>query len=145
MSGRPSETRAALHPDRVCPTDKPTIMVDCAAMCAMLSTATGRQPDAVLGKPSPRMMAGVMRRHGLSASQIAVVGDRIYTDMAMAHCAGAMAILVLSGEATRADAEAATPRPHLVVENVGDLAGLMGGETRRASAAAKRGVGAACT
>jgi NagD protein len=115
----------ATHPDRVCPTDKPTLMVDCAAMCAMLSNATGRQPTAVLGKPSPRMLAGVMKRAALPAHQIAVVGDRIYTDMAMAHSAGSAAILVLSGEATRADAEAASPPPHLILDHVGALADLL--------------------
>lgn len=115
----------ATHPDKVCPTDKPTVMVDCAAMCAMLSTATGRQPTAVLGKPSPRMLAGVMKRASLPADQIGVVGDRLYTDMAMAHSAGAAAILVLSGEATRADADTASPPPHDVLDHVGALADLL--------------------
>lgn len=115
----------ATHPDKVCPTDKPTVMVDCAAMCAMLTTATGRKPDAVLGKPSPRMLGGVMRKHGLKAGEIAVVGDRLYTDMAMAHGAGAMGVLVLSGEATREEAENSDPAPHLIVEHVGVLGELL--------------------
>src|SRR5687767_10721360 len=38
----------ATHPDRICPTDKPTVLPDCGAICAMLTSVTGRAPDAVL-------------------------------------------------------------------------------------------------
>ena len=41
-----------------------------------------------------------MHRHGLKPEEIAMVGDRIYTDTAMAHNAGAVGVLVLSGETT---------------------------------------------
>ena len=115
----------ATHPDRTCPTDQPTVLVDCGAMCAMLESATGRAPDAVLGKPDPRMLRGVMQRHHLQANQIAVVGDRLYTDIAMAHSAGALGILVLSGEANAEDAAHANPKPHLVVANVGEILSLL--------------------
>ncbi len=43
----------ATHPDRICPTDQPTVLVDCGAVCAALEQATGRKPDMVLGKPDP--------------------------------------------------------------------------------------------
>ena len=49
----------ATHPDRVCPTDKPTVLPDCAAICALLETATGRKPDAIPGKPAATMLQGV--------------------------------------------------------------------------------------
>jgi HAD superfamily hydrolase (TIGR01450 family) len=115
----------ATHPDRTCPTDEQTMLPDCAAMCAMLSSATGRQPDIVLGKPDPRMLRGVMQRHGLRPNELAVVGDRIYTDMAMAHAAGAVSVLVLSGEATADEAKQANPPPDLVVADVGELGELL--------------------
>lgn len=117
----------ATNDDAVCPTDKPTVLVDCGSMCKMLAHATGREPDAVLGKPSPGMLAGVMRRHGLRADQIGVVGDRLYTDMAMARAAGAVGILVLSGEATRAQADVAdaSSKPDLIVDNVERLGELL--------------------
>ena len=122
----------ATHPDRTCPTDQPTILPDCAAICAMLTTATGRTPDAVLGKPSPRMLEGVRKRHGVAASEIAVVGDRLYTDMAMARAGGALAILVLSGETTAEQVATADPRPDLVVADVGELARLLPPRTEAA-------------
>jgi NagD protein len=115
----------ATHPDKVCPTDKPTVLVDCGAVCRMLAHATGREPDAVLGKPSWRMLAGVTKRHGVKPSQIAVVGDRLYTDMAMARQGGAVGVLVLSGETTRDQVATANPKPDLVVEHVGELGSLL--------------------
>jgi NagD protein len=94
-------------------------------MCAMLTHATGRPVDAVLGKPAAAMLQGVMHRHGVKPEEIAVVGDRLYTDMAMARNAGGMGILVLTGETTRADVESANPKPDLVVSDVGELGALL--------------------
>jgi HAD superfamily hydrolase (TIGR01450 family) len=115
----------ATHPDRICPTDVATMLPDCAAICAMLTTATGRKPDAVLGKPDPRMLQGVMQRHNLRPHELAVVGDRIYTDMAMARAAGAVGVLVLTGEATREQAGEAAPPPDLVLNDIGELGALL--------------------
>ena len=123
----------ATHPDRICPTDQPTVLPDCAAICAMLTTATGRTPDAVLGKPSPLMLDGVRKRHGVAANEIAVVGDRLYTDMAMARGAGALGVLVLSGETTAEQVERADPAPDLVVANIGELARMLPRRTEAAS------------
>lgn len=90
----------ATNPDRVCPTDQQTILVDCGSLCKCIEHATGRQPDIILGKPDPNMLKGILDRHGLKPEEIAMVGDRIYTDTAMAHNAGAFGVLVLSGETT---------------------------------------------
>jgi HAD superfamily hydrolase (TIGR01450 family) len=115
----------ATHPDRICPTDELTMLPDCAAICAMLTTATGRKPDIVLGKPDRRMLSGVMQRHNLKPHELAVVGDRIYTDMAMARAAGAVGVLVLTGETTADHARAATPPLDLILNDVGELGTLL--------------------
>lgn len=122
----------ATNPDRVCPTDQPTVLVDCGAICAMLEKATGRAPDIVLGKPDPTMLSGILERHGLRPAQIAMVGDRIYTDILMAHRADALGVLVLTGEATARDAEQANPRPHLVVPSLAELGALLAASRRTA-------------
>jgi NagD protein len=96
----------ATNPDRVCPTDQKTILVDCGSLCSCIESATGRRPDITLGKPDPNMLKGILDRHGLKPEEIAMVGDRIYTDTAMAHNAGAFGVLVLSGETTIETAEA---------------------------------------
>ncbi len=126
----------ATNPDRVCPTDKPTVLVDCGSLQKCIEHATGRKPDIVLGKPDPTMLQGIMHRHGLKPEEIAMVGDRIYTDTAMAHNAGAVGVLVLSGETTmetvkKVQADAATnPEPEfyppdLVVNNIAELGELL--------------------
>jgi NagD protein len=117
----------ATHPDFVCPTDQPTVLVDCGAVCACLTSATGRGPDAVLGKPDPRMLTGILARHGLEPAELAMVGDRIYTDMAMAHRAGCLGVLVLTGEATAADAAACSRPPDLMLESLKQLGELLAG------------------
>ena len=126
----------ATNPDRVCPTDKPTVLVDCGSLQKCIEHATGRKPDIVLGKPDPTMLQGIMHRHALKPEEIAMVGDRIYTDTAMAHNAGAVGVLVLSGETTmetvkKVQADAATnPEPEfyppdLVVNNIAELGELL--------------------
>jgi NagD protein len=117
----------ATHPDRVCPTDRPIVLPDCGAVCALFEAATGRRPDAVPGKPNRAMLDAVMRSHNLAPRDVAMVGDRLYTDMRMAREAGAFAVLTLTGETTRADVEAcrAQQRPDLVVADLGELAGLI--------------------
>jgi HAD superfamily hydrolase (TIGR01450 family) len=62
----------ASHVDRVCPTDQPTVLVDCGSVCAALTEATGRQPDAILGKPDPRMLQEVLQRHELRPENLAM-------------------------------------------------------------------------
>ena len=111
----------ATHPDRVCPTDQPTLLVDCGAICAALKEATGRAPDVVLGKPDPCMLRGILHRHALAPQQLAMVGDRLYTDMAMAHRAGAFGVLVLTGETTAATGAKHSPTPDLVISELAEF------------------------
>lgn len=115
----------ATNPDRVCPTNEPTVLVDCGSICKCIEHATGRQPDITLGKPDPTMLTGVRQRYGLQPHQIAMVGDRIYTDIEMAHNAGAFGVLVLSGETTDEVAAAAVKQPHLTVANIGELGEML--------------------
>jgi NagD protein len=115
----------ATNPDWVCPTDQPTVLVDCGSICALLEKATGRAPDRVFGKPDPSMLDGIRARHHLLPDQIAMVGDRIYTDVLMAHRAGALGVLVLTGEATAEDAARAEHPPHLIVPSVAELGTLL--------------------
>ena len=115
----------ATHPDRVCPTDQPTVLVDCGSVCACLTAATGVSPAAVLGKPDRRMLTGILKRHGLQPGELAMAGDRIYTDMEMAHGAGAIGVLVLTGESTAEDAAAAPCHPDVVVESLEEFGRML--------------------
>lgn len=114
----------ATNPDRVCPTDQPTVLVDCGSLCRCIEHATGREPDLVIGKPNPDMLSGICYRHGLKPEEIAMCGDRIYTDVKTAQNAGALGVLVLSGETTLETAMNNDPNPPITAENIavfGDL------------------------
>lgn len=115
----------ATNPDRVCPTDEPTVLVDCGSICKCLEHATSRQPDITLGKPDPNMLSGIMQRYGLRADEIAMVGDRIYTDVQMAFNAGAFGVLVLSGETTLDIVAEAPRKPDLTADSIAVLGDLL--------------------
>ena len=115
----------ATNPDRVCPTNERTVLVDCGSICRCLEHATGRRPDITLGKPDPNMLIGIEQQKQLQPEQIAMVGDRIYTDIEMARNAHAFGVLVLSGETTLEVAQAAPHQPDLIVENIGELGSLL--------------------
>ena len=104
----------ATHPDNCCPSERGPIP-DIGGMMRFLETTNGMKPSHVFGKPSPTLLAPVLER--FAPEEIAVVGDRLYTDKAIADNAGVDFVCVLSGETTRADlaAYAGTP-PAAVVE-----------------------------
>ena len=54
-----------------------------------------------------------------------MVGDRIYTDIAMAHNAGAFGVLVLSGETTLETAKQAPKQPSLICRDIAELGELL--------------------
>jgi NagD protein len=115
----------ATNPDRVCPTNEPTVLVDCGSITAALEKATGRSPNAVPGKPDPAMLRGILNRHSLLPENLAMVGDRLYTDIEMAHRTDALGVLVLTGEATAAEAEKCLPRPDLIVPTLAEFGELL--------------------
>jgi len=115
----------ATNPDYVCPTDQPVVLVDCGSICAALEKATGRTPDVVLGKPDPEMLHGIKRGNGLKQEEIAMVGDRIYTDLLMAQRANTLGVLVLSGESTLQDVEHAGFVPDIVIDSIESFGELL--------------------
>ncbi len=120
----------ATHPDLICPTNDRTVLVDCGSICVALERATGRKPLAVPGKPDRRMIRGVLKRHNLEPAQLAVVGDRLYTDMAMARQAGTLGVLVLSGETTAEQVAACKSPPELVVQDLAEFGRLLENKRR---------------
>src|SRR5262249_41618689 len=83
---------------------------------------TGVEPT-VVGKPSRLVLEVSARVVGTPVKELVVVGDDIRLEVRMAREAGACAVLVLTGTSRRADIESVPEeyRPHLVVEEVGDL------------------------
>lgn len=115
----------ATNPDRVCPTDQPTVLVDCGSICAAIEYATGVKPHIVIGKPNPDMLTCICARYGLRPDQTAMCGDRIYTDVATAQNAGALGVLVLSGETTLRTALDSPRLPDIIVPTVAEFGDLL--------------------
>ena len=90
----------ATHPDMCCPSERGPIP-DIGGMMKFLENTNGMKPSHVFGKPSPSLLAPVLAR--FKPEEIAVVGDRLYTDKAIADNAGVDFVCVLSGETTPAD------------------------------------------
>ena len=102
------------HPDNCCPSERGPIP-DMGGLMKLLETTNGMKPSHVFGKPSPTLLAPVLAEFSLD--EIAVVGDRLYTDKAIADNAGCDFVCVLSGETTRADLAAYRGKaPAIVVE-----------------------------
>lgn len=110
----------ASHPDIVCPSPDGGLP-DVGAYLALFKATTGVEPTHICGKPNAGMILHNIEELDLQPSQCAMVGDRLYTDMEMAARAGVVGVLVLSGEATLDDLEAAPQTPDLVVKSVADL------------------------
>ena len=112
----------AANPDKVCPLPGGRVLPDCGAIIAFLETCTGTRPGKVIGKPDTAMVEMVLARYGYRREEVAMVGDRIYTDMAVARNAGILCVGVLSGESTLKEIVHSGVKPDLVVDHLGDLA-----------------------
>ena len=102
----------ATHPDNCCPSERGPIP-DIGGMMKFLEITNGMKPSHVFGKPSPTLLAPVLAK--FKPEEIAVVGDRLYTDKAIADNAGVDFVCVLSGETTPADLEKYTGTPPAIV------------------------------
>lgn len=109
----------ATHPDYVCPTEFGNVP-DCGSMCDMIFKATGKKP-VVIGKPEALLPELAIERLGYQKEETALLGDRIYTDIKSGLNAGITSVLVLSGETTKEMLEASEVKPHMVIENCGEL------------------------
>jgi glycerol-1-phosphatase len=90
------------------------------AVLAAVEAASGKTAE-IGGKPEPHLFE---QARGLipDAERVAMVGDRIASDIVGAQRAGLPGVLVLSGACTREDAVTAEPPPDYVLD---DLAGLL--------------------
>jgi len=107
------------HPDINCPTED-GFMPDIGAVIAFVQASTGRLPDVVIGKPHPPMVEALCHKLALSPAQLCMVGDRLYTDIAMKD-AGVYTVLVLSGETKPEDLISSPFQPDFVFSNLADL------------------------
>jgi HAD superfamily hydrolase (TIGR01457 family) len=111
----------ATHPDFNCPTET-GYMPDVGAMLAFVKAATGRQPDLVVGKPNRLIVDAAALKMNLQVNQLAMIGDRLYTDIALGQASGITTVLVLSGETKIDDLEASPFQPDYTFQNLAGVA-----------------------
>ncbi len=114
----------ATHPDNFCPApDGP--MPDVGAFIAMIEKTVGKLPDVIIGKPYNEMAEAVQHKFGLDKQEIAMVGDRLYTDIRFGVDNGFTSILVLTGETTREMLETSSIKPTVTLNTFADVLDLV--------------------
>ena len=100
------------------------IVPACKALVAPIELATERRAYFV-GKPNPLMMRAALERfhdQDIHSKDVAMIGDRMDTDIVIGIESGIDPILVLSGVTDREEIEKYPYRPRLVLNGVGDIA-----------------------
>ena len=115
---RPEVHFFSTHPDLVCPSEHGPLP-DTGSFVKLYEAAVGRLPEQVFGKPNTVVLSSLLNRFKLE--EMVMVGDRLSTDKLLAENAGIDFILVLSGEAKRADLPLLKRQPTLVVDDLGHL------------------------
>jgi 4-nitrophenyl phosphatase len=111
----------ATHPDFNCPTETGW-MPDTGAMIAFVKAATGREPDLVVGKPNRLIVDAAALKMKLQVDQMAMIGDRLYTDIALGQSSGITTVLVLSGETKKEDLKDSPFQPDYTFDNLAGVA-----------------------
>lgn len=93
---------------------------DCGAIAALVQASTGVTCE-FFGKPSPHTLQYILDTTGFLPEEIAVVGDRLYTDIAVADATAVTSILVFSGETQPEDLKTSAVQPDYVCQNIGEL------------------------
>ena len=111
----------ATHPDYNCPTETGFIP-DAGAIHAFIHASAFRYPDRIIGKPNGDIVEYLTSRVNVKREETAMVGDRLYTDIAAGRNNGLKSILVLSGEASMEDVRRSEVLPDMIFESVKEIA-----------------------
>lgn len=106
--------------DLTAPIDGGFIIPACRALIAPIELATGKKAYFV-GKPNPLIMRTGRKLIGLDSKDIAIIGDRMDTDIISGIESGIETVLVLSGVSTRKTVDQFPYRPDYVLDGVGDI------------------------
>ena len=116
----------AANPDWVCPMPHDEVLPDCGSLCALLTASSGVKPEFI-GKPNRNMIDVISKMTGIANDKICAVGDRLYTDIAVAQNAGSVSVLVLSGETTQKMVDEAERMPDYVLPSVKEMHDILKG------------------
>jgi HAD superfamily hydrolase (TIGR01450 family) len=108
-------------PDRTFPEANGTFVPGSGAIINSLAATVGKEPDAILGKPSDAALELALERLAVPPEECLVVGDRLSTDLAMGAKAGMTTVLVLTGVCGRDDIPASEIDPDYVIDGLSDI------------------------
>ncbi len=113
----------ATNPDRYCPMSDRLGMPDAAAIIGAVEGCCNVKCAEVFGKPSPALVEIAAEILGVRVANSVMVGDRLYTDIAMAINAGMDGALVLTGDSTIEEvcSSKSHDRPQLCLERIDQL------------------------
>ncbi len=111
----------ATHPDMVCPVSGGRTIPDAGSFMLLIEGATGKRPELIAGKPDPCMINTICELTGIPKEKVAVVGDRLYTDIMSGINAGVTTVCVLTGEATEEDIKSFSKTPDYVLGSIKDI------------------------
>ena len=103
-----------------------SVLPGAGAVVAAVAVASGREP-LTMGKPEPALLLQMRDDLGLKPGEMAMVGDRLDTDIACAHRAQIGSIWVATGVSTWEQARAARgeEKPDLLLENLEQLVEML--------------------
>ena len=109
------------HPDVNCPLAD-GFMPDVGAFTALIKASTGREPDLIMGKPYAYTVDYVTNLIGCKKDEIAFIGDRLETDIAIGSKNGLRSVLVYTGVTTPEMYEKSDIKATAAYENIGAFA-----------------------
>ena len=112
----------ATNSDLTCPVENGFVPA-CKALVAPIELATLKKAYFV-GKPNPLMTRVAMERfhkYNIHTKDVAMIGDRMDTDIIIGIESGLDPILVLSGCTKKEDVQEYPYRPRLILNGVGDI------------------------
>ena len=111
----------ATHPDFNCPSTDGGIP-DVGSFLALIKASTGKEPIEICGKPFTAIGEGVKKLSKCESHEVAMIGDRLMTDIKFANKNNFAAVLVLSGEATMQDYENQTEvHADVILDSIADM------------------------
>lgn len=114
----------ATHPDFNCPLPDDKFMPDAGAMAALIEASTGKRPK-VIGKPNKEIIESIVAKYGFNKEELAIVGDRLYTDIKTGANAKIASVLVYSGETKEVDYQKSEIQADFVFESVKQMITLI--------------------
>jgi len=117
-------------PDRTFPDENGEVTPGSGAIIDAVAVTVGREPDAILGKPSPWAQEFALDRLGIPPEECLVVGDRLDTDLLLGEQAGMTTALVLTGVTDRSDIDSGPVTPDYVLEDLTAIERVLADEHR---------------